>query len=472
MRTSVLALLTVLGAALGSGLVLERARLRRALVERAPVTCEGHRLPSDVPPAAWISRIASRIERREAFLRLPEGPRPASFEDLGIELDVGATVARIARTLPSPTLRDRVRALGGRSNEPPDVVPAFSFDADRAREYLERLAPALRREPIDARLDLAAHRRIPDEPGRELDVEGTLAEIEAGERRDLALFEVRFRSLSPAVTADMLLNVDVSQVLSSFETDFSKKPRSRIPNIRRAGAYLNGVVIEPGGVLSFNRVVGPRTFERGFRNAPVIVQDELEDGLGGGVCQVASTLFAAAMLGGLEIVTRRSHSRPSGYAPLGLDAVVIYPEVDLKLRNPYPLPVIVHATLPDDKHFRVELLGLKPPGKFEHFFGVETREPFARRVAVKSELRSGKVHRRQEGYAGYDGASLLRLTQEDGSRSSRSYRSQYYPVPEVYWIAADVDPTTLPALPEGARGVELTDETTAIDGERGDAREP
>jgi vancomycin resistance protein YoaR len=471
-RTAVVALLAVVGAALTAGVVAGRPRLRRALVERAPVTCDGARLPSDVAPATWISNVAARVERREAFLLLPEGPRPTSFEELGIELDVAATLGRIARTLPTPTLRDRVRTLGGRSQDPPDVVPAFSFDADKARAYLERLAPVLRREPVDARLDLAAHRRIPDEAGRELDVEATLAEIESGERRELALFQVQFRSLPPSVTADSLVAVDPSRVLSSFETDFSKKARARVPNIRRAAEFLNGVVIEPGGVLSFNRVVGPRTFERGFRNAPVIVQDELEEGLGGGVCQVASTLFAAAMLGGLEIVTRRSHSRPSGYAPLGLDAVVIYPEVDLKLRNPYPSPVIVSARIPDDKHFRVELLGVDPPGKFEHFFGVETREPFARRVAVKPELRSGSVDRRQEGYAGYDGASLLRLTRTDGTRSSHSYRSMYYPVPEVYWIATDVDPATLPALPEGARGVELTDETTAIDGERGDAREP
>jgi vancomycin resistance protein YoaR len=472
MRTSIVAALTLLFPALAVAVVSERDRLRRTLVERAPVTLEGHRLPSDVAPATWISRIAARIEEREAYLLLPEGPRPTSFEELGIELDVGTTLTRIARTLPSPTFRDRVRTFGGRAVDPQDVIPAFAFDSARARAFLEELAPILRRDPVDARLDLAEHRRIPDEPGRELDVEGTLAAIEAGERRDLAMFEVRFRSLPPAITEESLLAVDVTRVLASFETDFSKKSRSRVPNIRQAAEYLNGVVIDPGGVLSFNRVVGPRTFERGFRNAPVIVQDELEPGLGGGVCQVASTLFAAAMLGGLEIVTRRSHSRPSGYAPLGLDAVVIYPEVDLKLRNPYPLPVIVHATIPDDKHFRVELLGLNPPGKFEHFFGVEKRDPFARRVAVKADFRSGKVDRRQEGYAGYDGASLLRLTRPDGTRESHSYRSQYYPVPEVYWIAADVDPATLPPLPEGALGVELTDETTAIDGERGDAREP
>jgi len=74
-RTYVVAALTLLGATLTATVVVERARFRRALVEPATVTCEGHRLPSDLAPAAWISRIAARIERREAFLLLPEGPR-------------------------------------------------------------------------------------------------------------------------------------------------------------------------------------------------------------------------------------------------------------------------------------------------------------------------------------------------------------------------------------------------------------
>jgi hypothetical protein len=409
------------------------------------------------------------VERREAYLVLPEGQRHASFEELGIQLDPGRTLSSLLAAGRAPPLRGRLSALLGRPLEPAVVSPELTFDEERARTFLARLAPELRREPVDARLDLVAHRRVPESAGRELDVEATLAAIERGERRDGALFDAVFVEIEPAVTSDALLDVDVSKVLSSFETDFSKKPRSRVPNIRKAAEYLNGVVIGPGEVISFNRVVGPRTYERGFRDAPVIVADELEQGLGGGVCQVATTFFAASMLGGLQIVTRRSHSRPSGYAPLGLDAVVIYPEVDLRLRNPHPVPLMVHAVLPNQEMFRVELLGLEPPGKFEHFFSVERRDPFVRRVAVKSEFLPGKVDLRQDGYAGYDGTSTIRLTHTGGDRSSRSYSSKYYPVPEVYWIAPDVDPRSLPELPDGASGVEVSDEGTASDGERGDA---
>jgi len=464
--------ISVLVALTGASGLAFRARIERVLLERPPITCEERRLSHGVGPAAFVQAMARAVEAREAYLVLPEGPHEATFEALGIDLDAPETLARTLSALPKPSLGARLTGLFRAAPEPPAVVPSYSFDGGRARAYLASLAPTLRREPVDARLDLVRHERTPDAPGRELDIDATVAAIEEGERRDSALFSAVFTVIPPAVTSDALLAVDVTKVLSSFETDFSKKPRSRIPNIRRAAAYLNGVVIGPGEVVSFNRVVGPRTVERGFRDAPVIVADELEQGLGGGVCQVATTFFAASMLGGLEIVTRRSHSRPSGYAPLGLDAVVIYPEVDLRLRNPYPVPVIVHAFLPNEKMIRVELLGLAPPGKFEHFFGVEKRDPFVRRVVQKSELRSGTVDRRQEGYAGYDGRSTIRFTEPDGTRSSRTYASTYYPVPEVYWIASDVDPSALPPLPEGAVAAEVTDDASHLDGETGDAREP
>ncbi len=203
----------------------------------------------------------------------------------------------------------------------------------------------------------------------------------------------------------------------------------------------------------------------------MIVQDELEPGLGGGVCQVASTLFAAAMLGGMEIVERRSHSRPSGYAPLGLDATVIYPEVDLRLKNPYDSPLMITRRCRTQKAVRIELLGRDAPGKVEHFFASQTPEAFGRRVVIKSELAPGTVDKRQKGNPGYDGVSTLLTTYSDGKRAAHTYPSKYYPVPEVFWIAANVDPASLPPLPEGASGVEISTEGNPVR-RRGGATRP
>ncbi len=183
--------------------------------------------------------------------------------------------------------------------------------------------------------------------------------------------------------------------------------------------------------------------------------DELEPGVGGGVCQVASTLHAAAVYGGFEILQRRSHSRPSGYTPLGLDATVIDGELDLKLRNPYESALIVHAFLPTPTTLRIELLGREAPGKVEHFYQVKEKHEFVRRVVVEPGFEPNQSKRHQKGIRGYDVVSTVRTTYPNGQRSFRSYTSTYYPVPEVYWVGAGTDPNSLPPLPEGAQGVEF-----------------
>jgi vancomycin resistance protein YoaR len=443
------------------------------LVVPQAVALEGREAPRD-SLRAFLSDLGQRVAAREGFIALPEGTVAVRFGELGISLDVAATERALEAGTPRSTV---LRALSRRFREDPKVAEVnavYAFDAQVARALLSRLAPGLRRDPTNARLDLTGHRRIEDEPGRELDIAETVAAIATGERHEPAVFEARFIPIQAAVTADALLAVDVSRVLSSFDTDFSKKPRSRIPNIHTAVQYLNGVVLGSNEVLSFNGSVGPRTYERGFREAPVIVQDELEPGLGGGVCQVATALFASAVLGGFEIVQRRSHSRPSGYAPLGLDATVIWDEMDLKVKNPYPSPVIVHAFFPSEMVLRVELLGRDPPGEIRHHLTVHEKHPFYRRVVVKPELSPDKIDRRQKGNPGYDVSSIVRTTFADGTTRSRTYPSKYYPVPEVYWIGTAVDPESLPPLPEGATHVDLADAQSTADSafERNEAERP
>jgi vancomycin resistance protein YoaR len=471
-RSGLLLAAFALGGAAAAVTLVLAPRVERCLADRPAVVVGDRRLPPDADPRVFLSELAARLAGREAYLEAPEGNLQTSFGALGIGLDVDATLVTLLHALPRPTTGERLRALWHGEPEPPVVPLTFELDTEHARAELAALAERLHRDPVDARLDLGGHRRVPAAPGRNLDVGATLDAVARGERRDLARFELSFTSLEPGVKSDELAPVEVQRVLASFETDFSKKPRSRIPNIRTAAGYLNGVIIPPGAIFSFNHTVGPRTEERGFRDAPVIVADELEPGLGGGVCQVATTLFAAAMLGGLEIVERRSHSRPSGYAPLGLDATVIYPEVDLRLKNPYDTPLMIHAWLPNGNVIRVELLGRDAPGKVEHFFASRATAAYGRRVVVKPELAPGTVDKRQKGNSGYDGVSTLRTTLSDGSRHARTYSSKYYPVPEVYWVASGVDLAALPPLPQGAVGTEVSTEGNPVDGERGDRPEP
>jgi vancomycin resistance protein YoaR len=430
-------------------------------VEQLPqpiqVTFAGRAPSSDQALSSWLGRQAESAAQGEVLLRHPEGVLVVSRKDLGLSLDTQAALEVLARPRPPIGPFSRLRfALGGLPPEPLDVAPAYRCDASVAAAWLASIAPGLRRDPVDARLDLAGRERIEARSGRELDLGTALARIAAlGSSDEL---ELPFIELSPKIASAALAEVDPSLVLSEYETDFAKRGGPRVKNIARAAKYLDGTVMAPGEVWSFNRTVGPRTVERGFIDAPVIVADELEPGVGGGVCQVASTLFAASVLGGLDVVKRRSHSRPSGYAPLGLDAAVIDGEVDLQLKNPYPVPIIVHAFLPTPTTIRVEMLGAVSPGKIEHSYAVRKSEDFFRRVARHPELRPDQVKRHQKGIPGYDVLSTVRTRYLDGSQRVRHYASTYYPVPEIYWVGSDVDMDALPALPERATHTEIQGE--------------
>jgi hypothetical protein len=210
---------------------------------------------------------------------------------------------------------------------------------------------------------------------------------------------------------------------------------------------------------------------RGFVDAPVIVNDELEEDVGGGVCQVATTLHAAAIFGALEVVTRRSHSRPSGYAPLGLDATVIDGKVDLQLRNPYPEPLLVYVSFPSSYVIRVELLGRLPQAVVRHEYAVTHREPYARRIWNKTEMKPGTFEQKQKGSEGMDVVSVLTIESADGKHKKHRYHSKYYPVPEVFWLGQGVLQAELPRAADSVSEIVVDGIESAAELRRGSASE-
>lgn len=125
----------------------------------------------------------------------------------------------------------------------------------------------------------------------------------------------------------------IRRLIASFTTEFNASKSNRVDNIKLGCDEINGYVVEPDAVFSFNDVVGPRTTERGFKTADVILDSELVPGTGGGICQLSTTLYNTALLANLEIVSRKNHGIPVSYVGLGMDATVAYPYIDLKFRN-------------------------------------------------------------------------------------------------------------------------------------------
>lgn len=418
-------------------------------------TLEQRALPSPEQLEAFVYSVAQADAEKSVYLNAQGELLSVPLSQLGVKLDVESTLEQARRAPALGGLWERLhRVWAGPPVKPHVVDPVFVFDSIVAGRTLERVARTVNRQAIDAALDYPHHRRIEDQAGRELDIASTLMGIGQARWDEGDLVQLQFRAIPARVSSLELPAVDVSHVLSEYETSFDHHGGPRAVNIRRGAQLLDGFILAPHATFSFNHVVGSRTESRGFIDAPVIINDEMDKGVGGGICQVASTLHAAALFGGLKITERRSHSRPSAYAPLGLDATVVDGEVDLRFANPYDAPLLIHVFLPSSTTVRVELLGLESQVKVEHTPQLTKRSPFVRRVVEKPELPAGEIKRSQKGSYGYDVISVVRYTDRGGAVTTRQYKSKYFPVPEVFWVSPGTPADALPPLPEGAEGVE------------------
>jgi len=137
-------------------------------------------------------------------------------------------------------------------------------------------------------------------------------------------------------------------VLGEYTTKFTAEPKARNENINHAAETINGVVIEPGEVFSYNKTVGPTTKKNGYKRARIFIKGKKAYGYGGGVCQVSSTLFNAADAADMEIVERHNHSLPVEYVPKGKDAATSYGGIDFKFKNTREYPVEIETKVTDN----------------------------------------------------------------------------------------------------------------------------
>jgi vancomycin resistance protein YoaR len=260
----------------------------------------------------------------------------------GADLAEAATQARTALSAPIRLAYGETRWRVPRWRIAPLLdLPAggstsVSIAGHQAEQYLERLSAAVSRQPQDARFQVTAKGKIvirPSEPGLRLDIPATAKAISAAafstERRTAQLV---VRVAQPQRTTEIAKTMGITGVVSSYTTTYGGTP-GRLSNVQLVSALIDGALIKPGGTFSFNGTTGERTAEKGFLDAPVIINGELQNGLGGGICQVSTTVFNAAFEGGLPINARTNHALYISHYPLGRDATVNYPDLDLRFSN-------------------------------------------------------------------------------------------------------------------------------------------
>lgn len=258
-------------------------------------------------------------------------------------------------------------------------------------------------------------------------------------------------AVPPAASAEEATPEPVAPrvVLGRFSTSYPHEAehKKRAFNVELAAEAIHGKVIAPGTTFSFNDAVGERTASFGYARAAVIRDGMIAEGVGGGACQVASTLHAAALLSGLDVVARAPHSRPSAYIRVGLDATVSSgargPIIDLKLKNPTAIPVTIHARAERGTlEVWFDAAGTERP-EVRLTSEIVERVPFARVVERDERVGDDTARIKAFGIPGLRVRRTREIQTPDG-RLRRDVRVDFYPpTSEVVQVAPSFDASRL-----------------------------
>lgn len=227
-------------------------------------------------------------------------------------------------------------------------MDSIFMDRDKLYALMDRLEEQVYVPPINASLD-DSWTIVPEKHGYTLDREGFIRFFYQFFYSDVS-FEMKVpkQKIYPKVDSELLSDIR-SKEIGNYITYYRTGNKERSHNIYLAAEAINNTVVFPGEEFSFNKVVGKRTVEKGYKRAPVIVKGELSEDIGGGICQVSSTLFNAVNLEGIRIVERYSHSRKVPYVPPGKDATVSWWGPDFIFKNEYSHPILIRAKAIDGK---------------------------------------------------------------------------------------------------------------------------
>ena len=231
---------------------------------------------------------------------------------------------------------------------------AISFEKEKAGSFLEKLSGEINKEPVNAKFKIEngkASAFVADEKGLSLDIEKSLETLsvlfksssELQEKKEVSL---PFIVLEPNIKAKDVNDLGINTLIGEGKSNFKGSTNSRVHNIRTAMVKYDGLLLAPGEEFSFVDILGPVDGEHGYLPELVIKQDKTEPEFGGGICQVSTTAFRAAVYSGLEITARKNHAYAvSYYYPHGMDATIYVPRPDLKFKNNTPGHILIQTKI-------------------------------------------------------------------------------------------------------------------------------
>ena len=274
--------------------------------------------------------------------------------------------------------------------------PVIEKDPDAIN--IDKIHEEVFKEAKDAYYNKEPFEIYPEVEGVDFDVEAAKEMIQKEDKEEYVIALIISK---PKVTINDLSEIAFKDVLATFSTRYDASNVARTTNLRLAAGKINGTVLGAGAEFSYNKVVGERTIAAGYKEAKIYASGEVVDGLGGGICQISSTLYNAAVLSNLEITQRRNHQFVTSYLPAGRDATVVYGSQDFKFKNSRKYPIKIEMSVANGVA-KATIYGIKENPEYEISIQTSTINtiPFTTTYKDDATLPAGTEKVQQKGANG------------------------------------------------------------------------
>ncbi|SHJ90403.1 VanW family protein [Tepidibacter formicigenes] len=302
------------------------------------------------------------------------------------------------------------------------------YDEEKLDDFLASIENRINKEPKNATIQVKGKtiNITKEENGYAVDIknlkETILTQIEKNDYQDISII---VKEIHAQIKYEYLSKIDT--LLGEYSTRFNVSNKNRTENVKLASQKVNGILLNPGEEFSFNDSTGKRGLSQGFKMAPVIIQGQLKEGVAGGVCQVSSTLYNAALYSGVTITDRRNHTIPSSYVDKGRDATVSYGSIDFKFKNNYQNPIYIESIVSGNN--MISRIYGNHSDKKNIKITTNITKTIPRQVEIKEDptMEKGKEEVKEKGRDGYK-VETYRLYIENGNVIKKELISKsYYP---------------------------------------------
>ena len=332
-------------------------------------------------------------------------------------------------------------------NNPVDIEVTEKFDDTQVGIAVDLMSQDVNTAPINANFKIENGDVVitPEINGRNLDTEGAkkaiLDSLNNGGSAELPIVETKAEFTTESFAR-------MNGIIGQFTSNYGSSVKNRKENIKLAAKKLSGLLVLPGEQISFNQTVGDISASTGYLPAGVIINGEFDTGIGGGICQVSTTMYNALVRADIQIDERRNHSRPVNYVPLGTDCAVASGYLDLKFTNSFDFPIYI-TTEADNSSITFYVLGDKNTKDYDIDIVSERVEVIKSKVVEtpSSALAEGVRETTQKGNDGYRYRTFKVISRNGEQVSREVYNTSYYPMRNTLITVGTRKPVVAPVTP-------------------------